>query len=878
MENFDKYYRSYKYMEKLLQTDFTHNYLNQNFEDNDKGQDILAGKTNEKVIDMEWVTAIEDTLGYMEKAIDEQRRFIKETQEVYRIDKAKIINKDSVKHLSQHTNFIAKVEGDKVTPNKVLTVEREESFEIYENRFLITLIRLANQFVDDKYRKMIDAPTDIYNRIEMKRDLVLNNQKVTFNIEYSNEIKDAKADDLDIEDYENLSDFDRVRRIREKLNGFLNTPMMMAISNCVPVRPPILHTNLMMKNPNFKGCLDLYNYLNAYKKPGYEIVGKEYTGKMDKDVQQSVYFSLGFQHFLMSISTNSALKNLLEQRYQEENEKWDREKSLPIEEQRRRELERIEEVRKEEMKIRLAEIRDREKVIRDQKSEIAALKREIEKRDKNIESLKSTIKALEEEISDLQNELQEIKVELIKAKERIAELEAKVAELEAKVIELEAKISELEEIKAQLEAKVDELEKIKAQLEAKIAELEQIIEEQKAKIAELEGIVAQQKIRIAELEAFVAELEKIKAELESKVDSLEKENAQQKATIAAHEETIAKQKANIAALEEGIAAAKAEINSLTDTLSQRDNTIARQSAKIENLNSNVTNLQNDLDIERQAHSDDVEAEKQAHIKHVAELNKMFEAEKASIENNHKSEISKQNAAFDKKIEGINAEHKAELNKLDKRKESEKKQIQKTCDQRVKAAQKEAEKKANAKAKDEIAKAQKEARLSAKKANEKAAKAKADFKTERGIQGLFRFDYTAGALGMQTIKALDLTSKSIDNATILRELTHTRRLSCIYIVRDNKKITVSHGGHYELSVVKTYKGEKDFEVCKRQIADFLANADKSGVYITYKTVDKLYVNNLAKYMTDDLGFTTAEVFHNKAQKSGCSTLGIYYYRG
>ena len=84
MENFDKYYRSYKYMEKLLQTDFTHNYLNQNFEDNDKGEDVLSGRINQKVIDMEWVTAIEDTLVYMERAIDEQRRFIKENQEVYR--------------------------------------------------------------------------------------------------------------------------------------------------------------------------------------------------------------------------------------------------------------------------------------------------------------------------------------------------------------------------------------------------------------------------------------------------------------------------------------------------------------------------------------------------------------------------------------------------------------------------------------------------------------------------------------------------------------------------------------------------------------------------------------------------------------------------
>ena len=89
MENFDKYYRSYKYMQKHLATDFTANYLTTNMEDNDKGEDVLSGRLNEKVIDMEWVTAIEDTLPYIEKAIDEQRRFIEEHNEVYRVDKAR---------------------------------------------------------------------------------------------------------------------------------------------------------------------------------------------------------------------------------------------------------------------------------------------------------------------------------------------------------------------------------------------------------------------------------------------------------------------------------------------------------------------------------------------------------------------------------------------------------------------------------------------------------------------------------------------------------------------------------------------------------------------------------------------------------------------
>lgn len=432
MENFDQYYRSYKYMQKHLGTDFTANYLTSNMADNDKGEDILSGKLHEKVIDMEWVTAIEDTLPYIEKAIDEQRRFIIENNEVYRIDKAKIINKDSVKHLIQHTNFIDNIdERGKVTPNRVLTIEREDSFETYENRFLITLIENALAFVADKYRKMVDAPTDTFNKVEMERDMVLNNQRVTFKMEYSNEVKDAKAADLDVKDFEELSDFDRVRRIREKLNSFLNTDMMMALKKCIRVKPPINRTNLMTKNPNYKAGLDLFTYLGAYNKPGYEIIGRDFSGKMDKDVQEAVYISQGFQHFMITIATNPALRRMLEERYQENKTGHGKAGDSELEAM-------IENVRKEEMKLRLQEIREREKIIRDQKSQIAALKREIEKRDKQIETLKSTIKMLEDKIKELEKELQQVKAELIKAKERIAELEAKVAELEARVAELEA--------------------------------------------------------------------------------------------------------------------------------------------------------------------------------------------------------------------------------------------------------------------------------------------------------------------------------------------------------------------------------------------------------------------------------------------------------
>lgn len=850
MENFDQYYRSYKYMQKHLATDFTANYLTTNMDDNDEGKDVLSGKLHEKVIDMEWVTEIEDTIPYIEKAIDEQRRFIIENNEIYRIDKAKIINKDSVKHLIQHTNFIDNIDDTgKVTPNRVLTIEREDSFETYENRFLITLIETALNFVADKYRKMVDAPTDTYNKVEMERDLVLNNQRVTFKVEYSNEVKDAKASQLDVKDYEKLSDFDRVRRIREKLNSFLNTDMMQALKKCIRVKPPINRTNLMTKNPNYKAGLDLFTYLGAYNKPGYEIIGREFSGKMDKDVQEAVYISQGFQHFMITIATNPALKRMLEERYQEDRAGRGKAGDSEIDEL-------IENVRKEEMKIRLQEIREREKIIRDQKSEIAALKREIEKRDRTIESLKSTIKSLEEKVKALENELQKVKAELLKAKERIAELEARVAELEAKVAELEAMV-------AALTAKVAELEAQKAALEAKIVELEQIIEEQKAKIAEQERTIVRMRDRINQLEKYVAELEKTKAALEEQKAALEAENAEQKATIQSQEATIATQVAAIAGLDKEIASAKSEIATLSGTLAERDALIAQQTDNIAKLESNVAQLTADLATEKQERAADVEAANAAAQSKAEELTKQFDGERSYLENKHRLEIEK-----------LQKEHQAAMDKLDKQKESEKAKIRKEADARVKAAQKDAEKKAKDQIKTEVGKAQAEAKAAAKKANDTAAMYKRELKIDRGNDGLFKYDFPVGALGVQALKAVSLTTNGKD----LGSLPHSSKLECIYLIKDNKKVTAYSGKHNKLVVLKNFRGVSDFNACKEVLSEQLQNVDTSCAYLTYKSVDKNTVSNMAAYLKSDLHFSVTQVMHNKAQKSGKSIIGIYFYRG
>ena len=61
---------------------------------------------------------------------------------------AKKITADSVRHLSQNTQFIASNENGEIQPTRILNVTTEESYALYEIRFVFHLIQRLFSFVD----------------------------------------------------------------------------------------------------------------------------------------------------------------------------------------------------------------------------------------------------------------------------------------------------------------------------------------------------------------------------------------------------------------------------------------------------------------------------------------------------------------------------------------------------------------------------------------------------------------------------------------------------------------------------------------------------------------------------------------------------------
>ena len=587
MIDYSRYYRAFAEMKETLDGDYAREYLVSAMADADNGNDELSGNAYNRVIDMEWVEMIEGKLPYIEKAIDEQRKFIEEYKEVDRIDKVKQVGKDAVQHLTQHANLIMAIEDDgSVVPERLLNTHREDSFATYENRFLHTLIHNCIYFVEARFRALQDAPNDSSSKMHMDRELVIGHEKMGFTIVHHAEKHERDKIDRD-EDLSSLTDFERIERIRMTLDDFCNTDLIKSLNGCIKVKSPINKTNCIKQDPAFKQCYDLWVFIEAYRKTGYVLEKNVFEGQMPEDVQKDMYDVMAFQHFVVTMNTNRALREKLHAEYEAENARRAAEANKPEEEMARYIEEKIYEVRREEMALRLKEVREREVVIAKLTAELEQVKEQIRIRDIKIKELEAMIAALKKELEETREELRKAQIRIMDLEKEIEQLKARIAELEAKIAELEAKIAELE---AQIAAHLATI----ASLEANIKELESAIEKLNAEIEQLKAKIAEQAETIKKHEATISQQADQITDLNSQVGSLTKtvgsltaENSTLKNTIADNERVISEQA-------DDITAKTASIDSNNNTIAKLDGKLTYLQNEHNELKDKYSNFQREL--------------------------------------------------------------------------------------------------------------------------------------------------------------------------------------------------------------------------------------------------------------------------------------------
>ncbi len=230
----------------------------------------LSKKQRTKSFDLEWVEMIEDSIVSLDNIVRNPRKFIVQEEDIVDISLARAISTESVKHLAQHTNFISSVDEDgMVTPNKILNVTKEESFEVYENRFIYTLLKNLNNFIS----RRMDAIKQAYindNVMELNVDtsIFTGKTRVFYKLDLIgalpiDEVKNLENDDLSV--------VERIAKVQRIVLDFLSSPFAKQMVSSAPVRPPITRTNVILKNPDFKKALVLWQFVESYTKMGFSV-------------------------------------------------------------------------------------------------------------------------------------------------------------------------------------------------------------------------------------------------------------------------------------------------------------------------------------------------------------------------------------------------------------------------------------------------------------------------------------------------------------------------------------------------------------------------------------------------------------------------------
>ena len=447
-------------IEGALEEDRYFQYL---FEMIQAGDNTLEQKNRvlHKVVDERWLTVVEEGIEAIFNIVDKPRRFITTSEEVVPVALAKKITADSVRHLSQHTQFIAQNEEGEIMPTKILNVSVEESYDLYENRFVYHLIQRLFSFVDKRTDVIFWSTGDeTCNVMSMESKIDDAYEEISYKVEMTIKNRQSVVEN----DMANMDLFKRIDRVRRMSRTLRASSFCDIMNGCAKVHSPIQRTNLMMKDPDYRTCYQLWQFIESYDEVGYTIEEQDSAMQFDEEYLLQMYINM--------ITNYTVFKSLL--------------------------------------------VSDPRKM-----SEIATEKREPVK-PKFVKEIKEEI-VEDRNIPDV--EIRRVFVEEVT--EAQLEAEEKLREETTRREELENSISELEWQMDSLNQQLEWLEQMKAQMEEEKSALETQVEEEKKAREDAEEATKQTMLdtRI-EIEAAQKEakeqVEAIQKEADDKVNAVHK--------------------------------------------------------------------------------------------------------------------------------------------------------------------------------------------------------------------------------------------------------------------------------------------------------------------------------------------------------------------
>ncbi|XP_030339194.1 myosin-11 isoform X1 [Strigops habroptila] len=244
---------------------------------------------------------------------------------------------------------------------------------------------------------------------------------------------------------------------------------------------------------------------------------------------------------------------------------------------------------------------------------LAAKKQELEE---ILHEMEARIEEEEERSQQLQAEKKKMQQQMLDLEEQLEEEEAARQKLQLEKVTADGKIKKMEDDILIMEDQNNKLTKERKLLEERISDLTTNLAEEEEKAKNLTKLKTKHESMISELEVRLKKEEKSRQELEKAKRKLEGESSDLHEQIAELQAQIAELKAQLAKKEEELQAALAR---LEDETSHKNNALK----KIRELESHISDLQEDLESERAARN---KAEKQKR-----DLGEELEALKTELE-------------------------------------------------------------------------------------------------------------------------------------------------------------------------------------------------------------------------------------------------------
>lgn len=269
-----------------------------------------------KDIDYSWLPVFEDVCYYIDNILRNPKRFIVNEEEIVKIEQSKKVTVESIIHLTQHTNFIQKYDPEKneVKPSKILNINKEESLDTYENRFIYTLIRLMDEFLERNAKNDNEESycTD-EKKIQYDGESILGNEKINIHLQMMSNNNSTTKEKL----VGGLTIAERIRKIKIQLVGFKESELYTTLhkSHVPQVRPPIRRTNVILKNPNFIKAMEMWNFLQNYNGSSFSMI-KDHQDYIDVGYLKDEFNTTFLLNYLaMNSLSKSAPNQMKENQY-----------------------------------------------------------------------------------------------------------------------------------------------------------------------------------------------------------------------------------------------------------------------------------------------------------------------------------------------------------------------------------------------------------------------------------------------------------------------------------------------------------------------------------------------------------------------------------